>query len=253
MCTRSRGDHQGDGRPLAKAAAARRELVAGWSASVILAAALAQNGNGSTHPIEGTYNTAISSPDLGTVSFLLILKKDGDKWTAEVKDSPLPLTVSQVTVDADNNVIVAVDAGGTKAELKAKFEAGKLKGNWSAGEMKGTLEAAKKDAAPATVVAPTAVAGLEGTYDAKVSAEGLGEAPLTLVIKKDGDKLKVEVPSGGDLNITDIKVDGDDVTLMATYQGQGPITLAGKRSGDEMGGKWEFGGAKGTWKATKKK
>jgi hypothetical protein len=228
--------------------------------SLISITALAQNGNGGTHPVEGSYNAAISSSELGTVNFILILKKDSDKWTAEVKDSPLPLTASQVTVDADNNVIIIVDAGGMKAELKGKFDAGKLKGTWTAGEMKGTLEAAKKDdAKPAVVAAPVAAAtggastaGLEGTYDAKVAAEGIGETPLTLVIKRDGDKLKTEVAGGGDLNIVEIKVDGDNVTLVATYQGQGPIMLPGKRNGDEMGGKWEFGGVSGTWKAKKK-
>ncbi len=227
-------------------------------AGVTAVTALAQNGPSAPHPVEGAYTVAASSPEMGTISFLLVLKKSGDQWTGEIKDSPMPLTVSKVAVDAENNVVVTADAGGTSVEIKGKLDAGKLKGNWSAGEMKGTWEAARKDeakaaAAPASAASAVATAGLEGSYDAKVIAEGLGEAPLTLVIKKDGDKLKVEVPSGGDLNITDIKVDGNDVTLMATYQGQGPITLAGKRSGDEMGGKWEFGGAKGTWKATKKK
>lgn len=227
-------------------------------AGVIGLTALAQNGTGTMHPVEGTYNVTTTSPEMGTVAFLLIFKKSGEQWTGEIKDAPMPLTVSKVMVDAENNVVVTADAGGTPIEIKGKFDAGKIKGNWSAGDLKGTWEATKKDEAKAAT-APTpaasgvAAAALEGTYDAKVIAEGLGEAPLTLVIKKDGDKLKVEVPSGGDLNITDIKVDGDDVTLMATYQGQGPITLAGKRTGDEMGGKWEFGGAKGTWKATKKK
>jgi hypothetical protein len=220
--------------------------------------ALAQNGASTPHPVEGAYTVTATSPEMGTITFLLVLKKSGDQWMGEIKDAPMPLTVSKVAVDAENNVAVTADAGGSSVEIKGKLDAGKLKGNWSAGEMKGTWEATRKDEAKAAAAPPSAasavtVAGLEGTYDAKVIAEGLGEAPLTLVIKKDGDKLKVEVPSGGDLNITDIKVNGDDVTLMATYQGQGPITLAGKRTGDEMGGKWEFGGAKGTWKATKKK
>lgn len=223
--------------------------------------AMAQNGNGAMHPLEGAYTVSSSSPEMGTITFLLVFKKSGEQWTGEIKDAPMPLTVSKVTVDADNNVVVTADAGGTSIEIKGKFDAGKIKGNWSAGDMKGTWEATKKDdakaattAAPATTAAGgAAAAAVEGTYDAKVVAEGLGEAPLTLIIKKDGDKLKVEVPGGGDLNITEIKVDGDDVTLMATYQGQGPITLPGKRTGDEMGGKWEFGGVKGTWKATKKK
>lgn len=228
-------------------------------AGLIASAALAQSGNGAAHPIEGAYSVSSTSAEMGTITFVMIFKKSGDQWAAEIKDSPIPLTISKVTVDAENNIVINVDAGGTPAEIKGKFDAGKIKGNWSAGEMKGTWEGTKKEEAKAAVAAsPTtsaapAAAGLVGTYDAKVGAEGQGELPFTLVIKKDGDKLKTEVPEGGVLNIVDIKVDGDNVTLVATYQGQGPIMLPGKRNGDELSGKWEYAGLNGTWKATKKK
>lgn len=224
-------------------------------ASVLSVAALAQG-----HPVEGTYNVASTSSEMGTINFVMVLKKSGDKWTSEIKDSPLPLTVTSTAVDAENNVIVVADAGGTSVEIKGKFDAGKIKGAWSAGDMKGTWEAAKKDgamaAAPAAPAAggASAMAGLEGTYDAKVIADGQGELPMTLVIKSEGGKLKTEVPGGGDLNIVDIKVEGETITLVAQYQGQGPIMLPGKRAADgSMGGKWEFGGFSGTWSATKKK
>lgn len=226
-------------------------------ASATAIAALAQNG--SAHPVEGTYSISSVSPEMGTITYLLVLKKSADKWTAEIKDSPLPLTITTTTVDAENNIVLIADVGGTAVEIKGKFDAGKIKGNWTAGELKGTLEGTKKDEAKAAT-APTApatgggaAAGLEGTYDAKIGAEGQGELPFTLVIKKDGDKLKTEVPERGVLNVIEIKVDGDNVTLVATYQGQGPIMLPGKRTGDELGGKWEFSGMSGTWKATKKK
>lgn len=227
-------------------------------AGVLSVAALAQ-----THPVEGTYTVASTSSEMGTVNFVMVIKKTGDKWTSEIKDSPIPLTVTTTTVDAENNVVVVADAGGTNVEIKGKFDAGKIKGAWSAGDMKGTWEAAKKDAAMAAAAAPatpaagggaSAMAGLEGTYDAKVIADGQGELPLTLVIKSDAGKLKTEVPSGGDLNIVDIKVEGETITLVAQYQGQGPIMLPGKRNADgSMGGKWEFGGFSGTWSAAKKK
>lgn len=227
-------------------------------ANILSVTAFAQNG-GAMHPVEGSYNVNSSSPEMGTLTFLLVLKKTGDKWMGEIKDAPMPLTVSNTVVDADNNVIVTADAGGTTVEIKGKFEAGKIKGGWSAGDMKGTWEATKKDApmaaaaAPAPTAAGGAMAGLEGTYDAKVSADGQGDLPLTLIVKSDGGKLKAESQNGGELSIVDIKVEGDTVTLVATYSGNGPIMLPGKRTGDEMGGKWEFGGFTGTWKATKKK
>ena len=223
--------------------------------TILTLSALAQ-GNG----VEGTYTINSASSELGTLTFLLTLKKTDGKWMGEIKDSPMPLTVSTVTVDADNNVIITADAGGTTVEMKAKAEGGKLKGTWTAGDMKGTMEGSKKDAVMATAapaaVAPAAAASaasLEGTYDAKVVADGQGELPFTLVLKKDGDGYKVEVPNPGDMTVTAIKVDGENVMLSAAYQGNGPIPLNGKIKTGEMGGKWEFSGFAGTWSAVKKK
>src|SRR5262249_25964633 len=113
--------------------------------------------------------------------------------------------------------------------------------------------AEKPTASATTSSAAGSAPGIEGTYDFKITAEGQGELPLTLIIKRDGDKLITEVPGGGDLLITAIEIkDGDCVSLSATYQGNGPIPLPGKRTSGEMGGKWEFGGFSGTWSAKKK-
>jgi hypothetical protein len=223
-------------------------------------AALAQG-----HPVEGSYTVTAKSADLGTLNFALTLKKSGDKWTAEIKDSPMPLTVKTATVGDDNKVVVVADAGGTDVTIQGKFAEGKIDGDWTAGEMKGTWTALKGGAAadtkaavaaPASAVsggaAPAPADGLEGTYDAKVVADGQGEFPFTLTIKNDAGKLKPEVVGGGDLLIVDVKMEGDNVTLVATYQGQGPIMFPGKRAGNDMGGKWEFGGFSGTWSAKKK-
>ncbi|MGE0131963.1 MAG: hypothetical protein AB7U82_28090 [Blastocatellales bacterium] len=228
-------------------------------AAVLAVATLAQNSNGAD--VAGDYNVTATSAELGTINFLLVIKRDGGKWSAEVKDSPTPLTVTNVTVDETNKITITADAGGTAVTIVGKFDNGAVAGDWSAGDIKGTWKGAKKDAVVAAAkpadkpAAPAAdaAAGLEGTYDAKVIADGQGELPFTLVIKRDGDKLVTEVPSGGDLNITGIEVkDGDVVNLTATYQGNGPIPLPGKRTGNEIGGKWEFGGFSGTWSAKKK-
>ncbi|MGH9935736.1 MAG: hypothetical protein ACREAM_05785, partial [Blastocatellia bacterium] len=186
-------------------------------------AALAQGGS----PVEGTYNVTANSAELGAVNFVMIIKRDGGKWTAEVKDSPTPLTVTNVTVDDTNKITIIADAGGTAVTINGKFDNGAIAGDFSAGDIKGTWKGAKKDAVvaeakPATAPAPAAgaAAGLEGTYDAKVIAEGQGELVFTLVIKRAGDKLVTEVPNGGDLNIIGVEVkEGDAVTLSATFQG----------------------------------
>jgi len=226
-------------------------------AAALAHASLAQTG---ANPVEGTYSVSATSAELGTVNFLMTLKRDGGKWTAEVKDSPTPLTISNVTVDDTNKISITADAGGTSVTINGKFDNGEFAGEWSAGDIKGTWKGSKKDASaaaakPAATAAPAsaeALAAFEGTYDAKVTAEGQGELPFTLVIKRKGDKLVAEVPNAGDLNIVGIEVKEDGaVTLSATFQGN-PFQLPGKRTGNEMGGKWAAGGFSGDWAAKKK-
>ena len=223
--------------------------------SLLCAAALAQ-ASFAQSPIEGAYSVTASSAELGTVNFMLILKRDGDKWTGEIKDSPTPLTISSIKIDDSNKISITADAGGTAVTINGKFDKDELAGDWSAGDIKGTWKGAKKDAAAAAAAAKPAsaeaLAAFEGTYDAKVVADGQGELTFTLVIKRSGDKLVTEVPNAGDLNIVgiDLKDDGA-VTLSATFQGN-PFQLPGKRTGSEMGGKWTAGGFSGDWSAKKK-
>ncbi len=205
--------------------------------------------------IEGTYNVAAASPELGTINFVLVLKKENGKWTGEIKDSPIPQTVTSVTVEGDSITIVT-DAGGTPVNIKGKFAGGNVSGDWTAGDAKGTWKGEKAGAS--TAAAPSAgngvPAGIEGTYDFKIVADGQGEFVMTLIIKNEGGKLVTSVENGGDLNVTSIEVKEGDVTnLTATYQGNGPIPLNGKRTGSDMGGKWEFSGFSGSWEAKKKK
>lgn len=222
--------------------------------SLFCAAALAQ-ASFAQSAIEGTYSVTASSAELGTVNFMLVLKRDGAKWTGEIKDSPTPLTISSITIDDTNKITIAADAGGTSVTINGKFDKDALAGDWSAGDIKGTWKGAKKDAAVAAAAKPAsaeALAAFEGTYDAKVVADGQGELTFTLVIKRNGDKLVTEVPNAGDLNIVGIEVkEGDSVMLSATFQGN-PFQLPGKRTGGEMGGKWAAGGFSGDWSAKKK-
>jgi len=214
------------------------------------------------HPAEGTYVVAATGAEIGTINFTLKLMKKGDMWTGEISESPIPMTVKTVTVGADNKVAIVAATDSAEVNLNAVLDAGKLTGDWTAGAAKGTWTAARKDAvaAPAAGGAGAAGAGgaavsagaLEGTYDAEVTAEGQGSLPFVLVIKKAGDKLVTEVPGAGDLNIVGIEVEGDTVTLNATFQGN-PFPLKGKATTPgQMGGKWEAGGFNGTWSAKKK-
>lgn len=210
-----------------------------------------------SHPVEGSYNVTSKSSELGTLNFVMVLKKAGDKWEAEIKDSPTPLSVSKVSVDEGNKVTVVADAGGTAVTIIGKFADNKIAGDWSAGDIKGTWTADKKDAVAAAPAKPAAGGGgsadVVGSYDFKIVADGQGEFAMTLIIKNEGGKLVTSVENGGDLNVTGIEVKEGDVTnLTATYQGNGPIPLNGKRTGNNLGGKWEFGGFSGSWEAKKK-
>jgi len=232
--------------------------------SLVFMISMAVVGFAQSNPIEGAYNVTAQSTEIGTINFLLILKRTGDKWTGEVKDSPIPLEIKSINVD-ESNITILMDAGGTTVTNIGKIDGGKIAGNFTAGDIKGTWAAIKNDAAvipsdkavasaSARSASAASAAGIEGTYEAKIVADGQPEIPFTFVVKRDGEKLVTEAPNGGDLIITGIETrDPDVVTLTATYQGAGPVPLSGKRNGDEIEGKWQLGNYSGTWSAKKKK
>jgi hypothetical protein len=203
------------------------------------------------HPLEGKYDVTASGDAVGSITFQLILKRNGEAWAGETVNTPIPLTISKVMVEGENKVSLTGDSGGTEVMMTAKVEEGKLKGDWTAGGGGGTWTAIKQGATERKAGSSAGADSVEGAYEAKVVAEGQGELPFTLIIKRDGDKFVTEVKDGGDLNITGITVNGDSVTLDAAYQGN-PFPLPGKREGRDMKGKWEAGGFSGTWSAIKK-
>jgi len=114
---------------------------------VLSVTAIAQNSN--ANAVEGNYNVTVSSNELGTINFMMILKRDGGKWAAEIKDSPIPLTATSVTVDDTSKITIVADAGGTPVTIVGKFDNGAIAGDWTAGDVKGTWKAAKKNVAVA--------------------------------------------------------------------------------------------------------
>ncbi len=233
------------------------------SLTLVMAVVGSLTGMAQSHPVEGAYDVTAKSSELGELKFQVILKLDNGKWKGEIKDAAMPLAVTEVTVDAANKVTITSDAGGTSVVIAGSYADGKITGQWTAGDMKGDWAGTQKVAAAAvaTTTGATAsagvagLAGLDGNWDVTLSVEGQTEFKFGLVIKKDGDKLVPEVTGGGDLSIVEIETrDPDVVNMTATYQGQGPIPLMGKRlNADEAGGKWEAGGYSGSWKVTRKK
>lgn len=205
-----------------------------------------------THPLEGEFTVTATGDQIGTVYFSMVLKRADNKWTGEIKGAPIAMTIRSVTV-VDANVTIVADVDGQEVTIAGKLEGGKLAGKWNTSDASGTWSA-PKNAAPAqapTSSAPSSSASIEGAYDAQVTADGQGTLPFTLIIKRDGDKLVAEAKDSGPLNITGIRVDGDSVTLSATFEGN-PFELPGKRTGGDMGGKWEAAGFTGNWSAKKK-
>jgi hypothetical protein len=90
-----------------------------------------------------------------------------------------------------------------------------------------------------------------GTYDASVVIEGQGTADVVLVVKQGDEKLTAESSGSKDLSINGITVDGEKVTLTATWQGYG-FELPGTVTAESMGGKWGNAYARGTWFAKKR-
>jgi len=90
---------------------------------------------------------------------------------------------------------------------------------------------------------------LEGIYDVAVAAKGEeGALPLTLTIKRVGEKLTAESKGSEYITITGIKVDGANVTLSAAFQGF-PFDMLGTLKEEGMSGTWKGGASEGTWKA----
>lgn len=100
------------------------------------------------------------------------------------------------------------------------------------------------------IMAPSISYQLEGTYDAKVMSRGQEAVPLTLTITRVGEKLTAESNGSQDITITGIKVDGENVTLSAAFQGN-PFDLVGRVHDGSMTGTWHGGAYEGTWSASR--
>lgn len=97
--------------------------------AALTSAALAQ-----THPVEGAYTVTAVGNEIGTVNFTLTLKRSGESWTGEVTESPVPLMVKSVTVDASNKVTIDASTGDTPVTIIGTLEGNQIKGEWTAGD-----------------------------------------------------------------------------------------------------------------------
>jgi len=96
------------------------------------------------HPVEGTYDGSAASTN-GPVPFLLIIKREGQKWVGQIQNSPNPIAVSGLTVDKANTVTIKGTVNDAPITITGQYKAGKLEGNWFSSETnKGTWAATKR-------------------------------------------------------------------------------------------------------------
>src|SRR5262245_7619302 len=164
----------------------RRMMSSGVLATLICSTILALTGfpkaqNKTLHPLEGLYEVSATRTDTGQgFKFLVSLRSDGVKWVGEVRETPIPVTVKEVTVTGENSLTgsATADAGRKTVSFTVKVEESKITVNVSDGERPGAVTATKKATegkAPATV---------EGTYEGQAGAEGEKSFPIELIIKR---------------------------------------------------------------------
>ena len=96
------------------------------------------------HPVEGTYDGSANTPD-GPAPFVMILKRNGEKWTCELRDTPSPVSVSGTTVDKDNALTITGTVNDAAITIKGKFKDDKIEGTFSiANDAEGTWTATKR-------------------------------------------------------------------------------------------------------------
>jgi hypothetical protein len=111
-------------------------------------------------------------------------------------------------------------------------------------------------AVPARSLAIQNDADIVGAWDFTTNSPE-GERTSTMVVSKDGDKLKaVAKGPAGERPYDSIELKGNAITVVLTISYNGSpmiITYVGKVDGAKMAGDADFGGlAQGTWSAAKK-
>ena len=110
--------------------------------------------------------------------------------------------------------------------------------------------------APSRLASAQNTADIVGTWDFTTNSPE-GERTSTMVVSKDGEKLKaVAKGPAGERPYDSVEVKGNAVTMVLTISYNGSpmvITYVGKVDEGKMAGDADFGGlAQGTWSAAKK-
>lgn len=114
----------------------------------------------------------------GGIRFLVSLKRDGSKWLGEVRETPVPVTVTNVTVTGRNSLTVSASgaAGGFPSTVTLKIDGRRITSSVNMGPRAATVTATKKAGEKATTI--------EGTYEGEGVIDGRDAVPFVLTVKR---------------------------------------------------------------------
>ncbi len=92
--------------------------------------------------VEGVYECELVVDNTGTIPFTMMVKRDGDKLSTEVKDGG-DLTITGIAVTGDN-VTLAASHQDRPFELPGKVTDTGMGGKWEAGGYSGTWTAKRR-------------------------------------------------------------------------------------------------------------
>jgi hypothetical protein len=235
--------------------------------SVATASPLAFQGGS----VVGSWDVTIDSPQ-GQRTVLMVIKKDGEKFTGAMKSPQGERPLDSVAVKGDEitfvmtrqvqgqDMVITYKGKIAKDSMKGDADFGGLAtGTWSAVPHKEDAAGASAGAAatPATPAAPSSGANnISGAWDFAVETAGGSGAP-TFTFKQDGETLTGTYKGQfGEAPLTGtVKGDNVEFTIKISAQGQS-ITAAysGKITGkDSMKGIVALGDlGEGTWSAKRK-
>ena len=162
-----------------------KQTVRSSAAAVLICATLLVGtglaGPQARHPLEGTYEVFITRGDVGGgFRFVVSFTRQAGRWAGEVRNTPVPVTVNEITVTGETNLSATATANsqGENGTITLKADGSKITCNvtLSGGTETATITATKKgDQGKAT---------LEGTYDARAELNDGTTLTLELIIRR---------------------------------------------------------------------
>lgn len=113
-------------------------------AALLVISSLSVPAQEKAHPLEGTYEVSGSGSVVGSFTFALSIKRDGEKWSCAITGAPAPMDDATIKVEADNKITIT--AGSGSIMISGMLEEGKLKGKWEGGGDNGEWTGVRKSA-----------------------------------------------------------------------------------------------------------